>query len=386
MADQDILSNESSLGSIQIKEHDIQVYQQQEHKPHILKYVPINLRLDQSCKKRILFLAIFYFCLTSYFLLVEIQQDRWRKSAGGRSGSVLSGGSGPVVLMVVVCSAVSNFGARTAIRKSWGSEARSLPGVKVVFLVGKINSVQMIKGKLRSPKDLQQQVQEENLEHGDILQKGFIDTYRNLTLKSLALLRLVADLCKGPKDEKGGGCPQHVLKTDDDMYINLSALLMVAQSQGTVKKVLLGALICGSKPTQDRTSKWFVPNNRFVFKTYPPYLSGTAYLMSRSTVKSLHAAAKHQATFPLEDVFVTGILAARAGIRPRDHPGFSYRHRKLEPCSVTRTVTTHRVGPGEMVDLWKSIKKMKGEGNKACHGEKRWLSREHGPGKCPWPL
>ena len=66
-------------------------------------------------------------------------------------------------LMVMSCSAVSNFGAWTTIRKSWGSEERSLPGVKVVLLVSKINSVKMVKVKLRSPKDVHQQVQGENI-------------------------------------------------------------------------------------------------------------------------------------------------------------------------------------------------------------------------------
>ena len=85
----------------------------------------------------------------------------------------------------------------------------------------------------------------------------------------------------------------------------------------------------------------------------------------------------------LEDVFVTGILAARAGIRPLDHPGFSYSHRKLEPCSVTRTVTTHRVGPGKMVDLWKSIKKMKRERKKACLWREAMVTQRTWPWKVP---
>ena len=132
-------------------------------KAHIIKYVPINLRPDQSCKKGNLIPCNFLLLSDLIFSSGWVKQDRWRKSAGGRSDSVLSGGSGPVKLMVVSCSAVSNFGARTTIRKSWGSEERSLPGVKVVLLVSKINSVKMVKVKLRSPKDVHQQVQEENI-------------------------------------------------------------------------------------------------------------------------------------------------------------------------------------------------------------------------------
>ena len=331
-------------------------------------------------------------------------------------------------LLVVVCSTVTNFEARTAIRNSWAADTRVLLGVKVVFLVGRLNNVLMHKGgigaqrtignrrhqKTKSAKYHQQllrpkshlltghmkqilevQLENEKSKHGDIIQGDFLDSYNNLTLKSLALLDRINRACEvdGQEDE----CPDFVLKSDDDMYVNLASLLGVVAAYQPEDKVLLGDLICGAKPCLSSKSKYYVPHNKFANTTYPPYL-GTAYLMSRDTLMELHRAAQHTRTFPMEDVFVTGILAGISGIRPRDHPGFSSRHWRLDHCSVVRTVTTHRVTPEEMVQVWQRLqeaimvdrlgrKKPKDRsakeeqkllrGRRGCAGEEKgWLKRK----------
>ena len=53
----------------------------------------------------------------------------------------------------------------------------------------------------------------------------------------------------------------------------------------------------------------------FSRKVYPNYLSGTAYLMSRSTALSLYEASVKVPIFHLEDIYVTGILAEQVNFR-----------------------------------------------------------------------
>lgn len=58
----------------------------------------------------------------------------------------------------------------------------------------------------------------ESQNYGDILQESFLDSYANLTLKSVMLLKWFTRECdKVP----------YVLKTDDDMYINLKQLFQL---------------------------------------------------------------------------------------------------------------------------------------------------------------
>ena len=86
----------------------------------------------------------------------------------------------------------------------------------------------------------------------------------------------------------------------------------------------------------------------------PPYLLGNAYLMSRTTVRKLLAATPGVRYLPLEDVYVTGLLAEKAGIRSVYHPGFHTRLTELkmrEPqiaSCAAGDVTIHHVRPGMM--------------------------------------
>ena len=149
-------------------------------------------------------------------------------------------------LLVVVCSTVTNFAARTAIRNSWAADTRTLLGVKVVFLVGKINNVQTLKGpslgigaqrsiSIRRPQKtksakyhqqlmgrqshvltghvkhiLEKQLKNEKSQHGDIIQEDFVDSYNNLTLKSLALLDKVYRTCEDDEQEDAQELPESV--------------------------------------------------------------------------------------------------------------------------------------------------------------------------------
>ena len=86
-----------------------------------------------------------------------------------------------LVLLVVVCSAMSNFQERQTIRDSWASDVDSLaPQTKVIFLLGTVGNL---------TNDLQTNVTRESDIHDDILQVDFIDSYANLTVKSLMLLK-----------------------------------------------------------------------------------------------------------------------------------------------------------------------------------------------------
>jgi beta-1,3-galactosyltransferase 1 len=264
-----------------------------------------------------------------------------------------------IYLLVIVCSAMQNFAERQTIRDSWGSE--KIQHVKVIFLIGHV-------GNDTSP--LQVNVTREADEFGDILQEDFIDNYSNLTIKSLMLLKWYTMSCSHVP---------YVLKTDDDVYINLANLYKLVT---TNKKpnLLTGTLICGASPIRDPYNKWYAPNYMYDKKRYPNYLSGTAYLMSKSTASTLYEAALETSVFHLEDIFVTGILSQVAGIRPQDHYGFSYVKRRSTPCLYAQTISSHHLSMTEMRDMFN---KVKDKGDKCAPIKKKYL-RSYGPGRCFW--
>ena len=91
-----------------------------------------------------------------------------------------------VFLLVVVFSAVENVEQRQAIRETWAQDQEEIKDVKVIFMLGN-----------PSNELLQPNVIKEGEIHGDILQESFIDTYANLTIKSLMLLKWFTNSCKG---------------------------------------------------------------------------------------------------------------------------------------------------------------------------------------------
>ena len=102
---------------------------------------------------------------------------------------------------------MQNFEERQVIRDTWAKDQLALSNVKVIFLLGQLKNA-----------TFQSNVTTESESYGDILQEGFIDTYANLTVKSLMLLKWFTKECdKVP----------YILKTDDDMYINLKQLFQL---------------------------------------------------------------------------------------------------------------------------------------------------------------
>ena len=147
-------------------------------------------------------------------------------------------------LLVVVCSAVKNFEARQAIRNSWAKDQTVLKDVSVVFLVGQLLNSDGTDRRLAG----------ESEKFGDILQEGFIDSYANLTVKSLMLLKWFGQNCDGDQ-LRATQQVQYVFKTDDDMYINLVKLREIVASNKKTD-LLMGSLICSATPIKDPFNKW----------------------------------------------------------------------------------------------------------------------------------
>ena len=73
----------------------------------------------------------------------------------------------------------------------------------------------------------------------------------------------------------------YVLKTDDDVFVNVRNLLKFVV-ENRKPNLLVGTLQCGAVPIRDPHNKWYAPKYMIEAAVYPNYLSGTAYLMSRS--------------------------------------------------------------------------------------------------------
>ncbi|KAG6451560.1 uncharacterized protein LOC115444507 isoform X2 [Manduca sexta] len=201
---------------------------------------------------------------------------------------------------------------------------------------------------------VQRRIEEEVITHGDIIQEDFIDSYNNLTLKSIMMLKWITHKCDD--------IVRYILKTDDDMYINVPNLVENLRNRSRIfdakarsgkekEYLLIGDLICGARPVQDSNNKWYSPPYMYGGRVYPRYLSGTAYALSLDTAHALYKAALTTSYFHLEDIYITGMCALRAVPRvvPRDDAQFSYV--RAGPCAPHARVSAHRMRAAHMHHL-----------------------------------
>lgn len=263
------------------------------------------------------------------------------------------------ILLVLVESALRNRRERRVVRESWARPSMvPAPQARVVFLVG-----QSLNGSF------QDDIQEESSLYGDILQEGFVDSYANLSVKSLMLAKWFTQNCDNVP---------YVLKTDDDVFVNVRNLLKFVVDNRK-PNLLTGTLQCGAVPIRDPHNKWFAPKYMIEAAVYPNYLSGTAYLMSRSMAQILFEASSEVPVFHLEDIYMTGLLAEAVGVRPEDHRGFSYLKTRLDACLYSQIFSSHHLSASEMVDMADQVEKV-GD----CATLKKEHLRRYAPNKCKW--
>ncbi|XP_013793716.2 beta-1,3-galactosyltransferase 5-like, partial [Limulus polyphemus] len=198
-------------------------------------------------------------------------------------------------LLILVTSKISNYIERLTIRSTWGSDATVFNNegdVRLAFLLG-----------YTTDKSAQNMVLRESGVYADIIQENFLDTYRNLTLKSVMLLKWVSEYCQNV---------QFVMKTDDDMYINIPNLLKMLSMVFSQSNIMIGYLFTKAKPNRKRRNKWYVSRSEFPGGVYPNYLSGTAYVMSRQVAPKLYQISLNTNFLTMEDIFVSGVLASKA--------------------------------------------------------------------------
>ncbi|NXC65070.1 B3GT4 galactosyltransferase, partial [Aleadryas rufinucha] len=202
-------------------------------------------------------------------------------------------------LLILVPSAPSHVEQRLAVRDTWGGPwgVSGTPRTRTVFVLG-----------VSSSATTQRQLLGESRQHRDILQGDFGDTYGNLTLKTLLLLRWARECC--------GGAP-FLLKADDDAFVNAPAVAtyLATWSGGPPARLYLGRVHWAVAPNRDPRSRHHVPEGLYPGGRFPPYCSGTAYVLSRQAATAVLGAAARVPLVGPEDVWV-GLCARGAGVAP----------------------------------------------------------------------
>ena len=253
-------------------------------------------------------------------------------------GWSVCGREAPVSLLVLVTSGLHHGERRRAIRQTWGAEQlqRQLD-MRLVFLLGTAEPAQH---------SLEQQLGEEAAQHGDIVREDFLDSYQNLTLKTLAGIKWAGEYCPSAR---------FVLKTDDDMYVNVGGLLDYLTAEFSTSEKLITGCVKNDPAGPHRPLPAGGPAGGpgLPFRSvHPLFMAGAGYVLSGDLLGPLYTASLNIRLVKVEDAFLTGYCARRVGgVRKVHQERFSCGQLVEQDCELSYSFTGHKITPVRMVDI-----------------------------------
>lgn len=250
-------------------------------------------------------------------------------------------------LVLLITTEARKVEARNAIRQTWGNEsvAPALGFIRL-FLLGK-NEGEL--GILQ-----QRMLEAESRRYHDIIQQDFMDSYKNLTIKTLMGMNWVAIHCPQAK---------YVMKTDSDMFVNTEYLIhkLLRPEINPRKNYFTGHIMRDMGPNRNKNSKWYMPPELYPSNKYPSFCSGTGYVFSGDLAGKIYQASLSIRRLHLEDVYV-GMCLAKVGIKPTPPPkAFLFNHWRVfySSCKYSHLITSHGFQPNDLLKYWHHLQNNK---------------------------
>lgn len=236
--------------------------------------------------------------------------------------------------LVLIMSAPTHAEARMAIRQTWGHYAQR-----------KDIGMSFVLGRAKTP-ELTSSIQSESDLYGDIIGSRFMDSYDNLTLKTTSMMEWVDSYCPKVK---------FILKTDDDMFINIPKLISFVEARSKFKRTIFGRLAKKWRPIRKVSSKYYVSTQQYAPPVFPDFTTGPAYLLTGDIVHELYVKALNMTYLKLEDVFTTGVVAQAIKVKRVHANEFLNKRIAFSMCNLKKSISIHMVKYHEQFDLWKKL-------------------------------
>ncbi|VDN10366.1 unnamed protein product [Dibothriocephalus latus] len=214
--------------------------------------------------------------------------------------------------MVIVKSATQNFQARSRLRGFIHNQTSKLPfAVGLIFSIGLPREFQ----QMAPDEPILQNITTEMELFDDILLTNFMDTYENLTLKTIINLRFAHTLCRGVS-------PQFVFM-DDEYGLSLQGLLdsLANFSRSDLLRQAFGYVSPLHYVIRTRGHRYALAQDDYPYVALPNYMWGFCYVIGAQAVEALSIVAAFTKPLRLEDVYI-GILATKLNITLQPVSGF----------------------------------------------------------------
>lgn len=247
-------------------------------------------------------------------------------------------------LVMIIDVAPWERAARDAIRETWG-QVTLVDRRRIItfFILGLPSGV--------NQQEQQEKLLEENQQHRDLIQSDFVDSHRNLTIKTMMMMQWLQVSCVSAS---------YVLKIDSDVFLNVTNLVKLLVDPGhPTQNYMTGLVWWHSEVLRDQSGKFYVPRHVMAESEYDPYPLGMAYVMSSDLPRKILRVAPHIRAFFIEDVYM-GMCLKYMGIKPTDPPEDTMFIVKpshpLSNCSLSKVIAMTTVNPTQIRAYWRRSK------------------------------
>lgn len=244
-------------------------------------------------------------------------------------------------LVILVASSPGDVEARQAIRITWGSRD-SWWGQRVLtlFLLGR--------DAQREDGAAALSVEDESILYGDIVRQDFVDTYDNLTLKTIMAFQWLSEFCSSAR---------FFMKTDADVFINAPNLVRFLLQLNSSENVFTGYPLIDNLAFRGLDKKRFISYEEYPFKLYPPYCSGLGYILDGKLALRTYELMGHVKPLKFEDVYVgicLNILKVNITI-PEGPEQFFLSKINFDVCKYRHLIAVHGLTSSELVQFWQDL-------------------------------
>ena len=196
------------------------------------------------------------------------------------------------------------------------------------------------------------EIDKESELYGDLVMGNFHDTYKNLIYKGLVAIKWIKLYCTNV---------DYVVKTDDDVFLNIFGLVYYLNTHDTKPKTVFCPRLEWIQIIRDKSSKWYVDPRYFPGQIYyPAYCLGLIYIFTKDIIEELYNLCQDPGSFTIEDVFFTGIVMGEI-------PGINWTNtgnwwgtfggilKRIQRADPSRPVVAHGFSARHINNLWNNL-------------------------------
>ncbi|XP_054241932.1 UDP-GalNAc:beta-1,3-N-acetylgalactosaminyltransferase 1 [Indicator indicator] len=184
-------------------------------------------------------------------------------------------------------------------------------------------------------------------DESDIIRRDFMDTYDNLTLKTIMAFQWFTEL---------GSNARFLMKTEDDVFINTPNLVKFLLRLNSSENVFTGYPFINNHAYRGYYRRRSISYQEYPFRLYPPCCSGMGYILDGRLPLRVYELMSHVKPIKFEDVYVgicLNILQVNVSA-PEEKQFFLYKI-SFDTCGCRQLIAAHGITASEIISFWQAL-------------------------------